>query len=303
MVGMSDIRAHRMGWLAGYVYVGNGTLGATDSIYLVDTSKSYTSCAGVQGGFGIPVAGADSMFGATYIADVIKHFARMRINSQKLALIPLQPSTANSMTVLIAPQKGATAIGARASDTTAGQTYTNLISQQGVREASSFESIELDMTPFIGGGAGARQNEFNLAAVGATYTEGVPPYELLQLVPTTVSVSGVNSTTALRGTLTHAVFIEQVVDLIDYIGGATPTDPEGVQRIKSLMPTRKCVLEQKFGCAPLITAPVPKPISVAKATDSANGVTIRERFVEVDEKELLSERSDQKRSSSKCRTG
>jgi len=228
-VGMSDIRNHTMSWLAGYIYVGNGTLGATDSVYFCDSTKTYTIVADTGVGANVPVAGGDGIVGATYIGDVIKHFARMRINTQKLILEPLQPSTANSMVALIAPQKGASGIGKAVTDTTAGLTYTNVISMNSVKQAASWESCTVDMTGFIGGGSGAKQNEFdiNQGLNNSTGLQDSYSYAARGVIPTTFAVSGSNSTSALRGTVTHAVFIEQTVDLVDYIGGNAATYPEG----------------------------------------------------------------------------
>jgi hypothetical protein len=230
-VGMSDIRGHSMSWLAGYIYVGNGTLGATDSVYFCDPTKTYTIVNNAGIGANVPVAGGDALVGATYIGDVIKHFSRMRINSQRLILEPLQPSTANSMVALVAPQKGSSGIGKSATDTTAGLTYTNVISMNGMRQAASWESCSIDLTGFIGGGSGQKQNEFDInAGIDANGESSQSGYAARGVIPTSFAVSGSNSTTGLRGTVTHAVFIEQSVDLLDYIGGNNATYPEGVTR-------------------------------------------------------------------------
>jgi len=223
--GMSDIRGHTMSWLAGYIYVGNGTLGATNGVYFQDATKTYTMQQS-SGSYGqnVPIAGADSLVGAAYIADVVKHYARMRIIRQKLILEPLQPSTQNSMVVLVAPQKGPTAVGDLTTGTGAAATYIDVISMTGVKQAASWESCEVDFTPYIGGGSGARQDEFdNNLGYNAGYNN--PAYVYRGVIPTTFAVSGQSSTSGLQGTQTHAVFIEQVVDLIDYIGGMSATYP------------------------------------------------------------------------------
>jgi len=230
-VGMSDIRNHTMSWLAGYIYVGNGTLGATDSVYFCDTTKTYTVVANSGVGANVPVAGGDGLVGATYISDVTKHFSRMRINTQKLILEPLQPSTANSMVALVAPQKGASGIGKTATDTTASLAYTSVISMNSVKQAASWESCTVDMTGFIGGGSGAKQNEFDInLGYNNAYELASYSYVTRGVIPTTFAVSGSNSTSALRGTVTHAVFIEQSVDLLDYLGGNAATYPAGLNR-------------------------------------------------------------------------
>jgi hypothetical protein len=224
---MSDIKGHTISWLVGYIFVGNGTNGVTNNIYLMDQTGTYFVVANGVGN-NVPVAPGDANVGAAYLADVIKHFARMRIHRSRLIAEPLQPATSNSMVVIIAPQKGASNVGGLVAiaGTTAGLTYTNVISMTGVKQAAAWEKLEIDMTPFIGGGSGAGQNEFDINPGNNAGTANGDAESLLRgVIPTTFAVSGANATGSLENTRTHAVFIEMVVDLIDYVGGNSSTDP------------------------------------------------------------------------------
>jgi hypothetical protein len=224
-VGMSDVLAHNISWLTGFIYVGNGTLGATDGVYFGDTSKTFTILKN------IPIAASDSVLGASYCSDIEKHYARKRIRSQKLTLLPLYPSTSNSMTVIIAPERGPGGTGGAAThtDTTAANLYTNILSMNGAKQVASWEQLDLDLTPYIAGGSGAKQNEFSVDALYAASTElGSNQPNGEGLIPTTFAVSGNNGTSGLRGTVTHAVVISQVVDYIDFLGGQVNPNPESV---------------------------------------------------------------------------
>lgn len=224
-VGMSDVLSHTISWLTGFIYVGNNTLGANDGIYFVDPTKSDTVLKNV------PVVGSDSFIGASYISDMEKHYARKRIRRCKLTLLPLFPATSNSMTVIVAPERGPTGSyqSAIQTDTTAANLYTNVLSMNGAKQCSSWEELNIDMTPYIAGGSGAAQNEFVIDELqGHTSIEGSSDVSALGVVPCTFSVSGNNGTTALRGTTTHAVVITQVVDLLDFIGGQVDPDPESI---------------------------------------------------------------------------
>jgi len=53
-VGMSDLMTHRVTWVSGTVYIGNGTLGATNSVYAAKQNASATYVAGTGGGFWLP---------------------------------------------------------------------------------------------------------------------------------------------------------------------------------------------------------------------------------------------------------
>jgi len=241
--GMSDVMGHTISWLAGYVYVGNGTLGATDSVYLVDPSVTYTvTMNGFTGGYGLPVYESDSIFGASYALDVVKHYARIRRRRVTAHVRSLQPATDNNMEVIVAPTRGPSYVGSSTTGTSAAQSYTNVISTRGVKGAPCWGDVDLDLTSFIAGGSGSRQDEFdtNLGADIQTCISGAS-YELRGVLPCCLTASGKSSGTALRGTTTHAVFIEEVVDLLDWLGGTgvsntvmrRPREPIGVVEEKS----------------------------------------------------------------------
>lgn len=220
-IGMSDLINHRISYLTGYIYVGNGTLGATDSVYFVDPTVTDT-VLGV-----VAILPSDTLIGATYVADVDKHFARKVIKQCRLRLEPLFPSTSNSMSVIIGPLRGpaTSSVSALKTDNTASNTYTNVLSLSGSKQCASWEDLEIDLTPYIAGGSGARQNEFPISGVTSGVSFGGAGFN-----PTGVcccfAVSGNSSTTALRATKTHAVIIEQVVDLLDFVGGTVANPPE-----------------------------------------------------------------------------
>jgi len=217
-IGMSDLINHRVSYLTGYIYVGNGTLGATDSVYFIEPTGTYTVCGGP-----IAVVPSDPTVGASYVTDVDKHFSRKVVKRTFLRLEPLYPSTANSMSVIVGPLRGpaGSALSLFKSDTTAANAYTNVLSLSGSVQAASWEDLIIDLTPYIAGGSGAKQNEFAVAIQGPIADSfGVAGFNPIN-VPCCFAVSGHNSTSALRGTQTHAVIIEQVYDLVDFVGGFT----------------------------------------------------------------------------------
>lgn len=227
--GMSDVRNHRLCWLVGYTYVGNGTLGATDSVYLADVTKTYTVVTVAASGSNVPIAPGDSVLGASYATDVIKHFSRMRVNDLKLAVVSLHPSTSNDMVAILAPQAGGVNIGGISASTNAAIAYSNVISMQGVASVPSWGSTIIELKSYIRGGSGAQQNEFSIDSYQyATATSGGPTTDYLGVIPATFAVSGNNTSTGLRGSFVHAVYACLTVDLIDYIGGdVTNVEPLG----------------------------------------------------------------------------
>jgi hypothetical protein len=84
------------------------------------------------------------------------------------------------------------------------------------------------MTKYIGGGYGAKQNEFvidNPASSTGTTIFGGTSGELA--IPSSFAVSGKNTTSAFRGQFIHVVVIHQIVDYLDYIGSNAADEPIG----------------------------------------------------------------------------
>lgn len=239
--GVSDIRRLRLSWVAGYVWVGDGTDGAANGVYFQSRSSNYfmagngvtpTGGTVVSSGW-VPIAASDADVGQTYISDLEKHFSRKVIHRMWVHIDSLQPSTQNNMMAVIAFSRGGS--GAEqgvpftpTGNTSAGNTVANLSSVKEAFTVNSWESKTVEITDMIAGGSGSRQNEFDIqTGPGAKSIWAAP------LVPTTLELSGVipacmavagNSTTAgLQSSAVHQIVIEQEVDLLDYIGGMANT--------------------------------------------------------------------------------
>jgi hypothetical protein len=236
-VGLSDVIKHRMSWIAGYTWVGDGTSGAVDNVFFETadgtnlmgyTAASYRGAA--------PILGGDSRLGASYVLALEKQFARKRIHRMWVHVVSLQPSTANNMMCVIGPSRAQglaelSSCAAKATATAVQQTFTNVISMDDAMTVDSFESKTLDITGYIAGGSGARQNEFeisnNVSVATVLTTNGSPAQDLDGLVPACLTVSGNSTTAGLRGTRVHAIIVEQEVDLLDFLGGNTPVQAVG----------------------------------------------------------------------------
>jgi len=227
--GLPDFSTVQIEYLAGFVYVGNGTLGATDSVYFMDATSTFT----LPGH--IPILSADSIVGQTYVADIEKHFARKVYKTIELHLISLQPATSNNMMVVIAPIRGqgSSDITTAITNTGASLTLGNVVGMSDVKSAASYESIQLNMSPYIAGGSGSRQNEFDIQNNNAN-ANFISNNGLTGIVPCCFALSGQNLTAALRGSKTHMVVIRQVVDWVDFIGGVSLNAPIGLRLEKSV---------------------------------------------------------------------
>jgi len=224
-IGMPDLMSHVVSWVCGGVYIGNNTLGANDGVYFVDSTKTYTNP------YPTAVLGADALIGASYVVSIEKLYRRKRYRRVRIQFLAVQSSTTNNMTLTVAPVRGPPGFGETGSGqagTVAPITQAAAMSLTGAKTVDSFEDANLDLTPFIAGGSGALQNEFAIASSVNAASILVTPANLLGVSPAAFVVAGNSTVTALRGTLTHQVVIETVVDYLDFVGGVQPPNPEGL---------------------------------------------------------------------------
>lgn len=226
-LGVRD-NVQTISWVMGFVYVGDGTTGVADSVYFSPaqpiSGKTLTICRGY-----VPIAAADAQFGSSYGSDVEKHFARKKILAQSVHLHSLIPSTSNSLEVVVAPGRGAYGLNTLASGsngdagiaTFAANAYQNVLSMMDMFSLSSWEDIVKDLSRYVAGGFGAKQNEFDLQNPWASDATLIDGQSGDLVVPSTIFVGGVNSTPGLRGLRTHAIVVTQTVQLIDWIGSAS----------------------------------------------------------------------------------
>lgn len=223
-IGMPDLQAHTVSWVAGFIYVGNGTLGATNGVYF--RTNDGTDCLTAL----VPVMGADSKVGASYVLNVDQLYRRKRYRRITLKVMPLQSSTTNNLTYTIAPVRGPpgqVAEMAAGNGTTAAVPQITVLSMTGNQTRDSFEGLQLDLTPYIAGGSGPKQNEFAVANVTANTTVLSANSDNLSLIPCCFVVGGTSSVSALQATNTHAVIIETVCDYLDFQGANTVVDAVG----------------------------------------------------------------------------
>lgn len=221
--GMSDVKGHKMAWLAGFVAVGDGTFGTQDGVYFKDNAQTGIVVPTV------PVAPADTYVGKTYCSDIIKHYSRVRFTRLRIFLVHQHPATTNDMVAYVAPIRGSGNVVESARSTTPSTPTVNTIANVGAMDrritASSFQSAWADWTDFIAGGSGPKQNEFSVSNLAANAS--VIGQDGLGVIPACFAVAGVNGTSTLRGSTTHAIWMEVVMDLLDFIGGITVSYPIG----------------------------------------------------------------------------
>jgi len=238
-LGMSDIRSHRLSWVIGYTFVGNGTNGTANSVYFQTASSTYLIVAQGNNSSGqVPIAASDLDLGATYASDIEKHFARKVVKRMWIHIDSLQPSTSNNMMCVLGVSRGPGGMAfstpaALATASVASNTVNQVSSMAKSIPVDSWEHKTLEITEFIAGGSGPKQNEFEIQGApgtggGAIYTNGagnVPDLDGDSLVPACFAIAGNNTTAALQNTKVHQISIEQEIDLLDYVGGMSAAKP------------------------------------------------------------------------------
>lgn len=240
-VGLPSRLRATIGWVTGTVRVGNGVTGVANSVYF--RLASGAGLAGPQVGGNaarcwMPAAACDTNLGQSYMADVMKHYSRLIIHKARMCLVTLHPSTANDCTVQLAVARGPGPSAQGYYNTTATMVAAATADVIPLPETSritvaSYESKDLDVTRFIAGGSGAKQNEFEInadsfATVIHPAANTASAMDLEGLVPFSFIVGGTNSTAALQGLDTHDVVIEYDMELLDFIGAINLLAPVGV---------------------------------------------------------------------------
>lgn len=230
--GISNIRSLRMSWVAGYVYVGDGTFGTADAVYFQTATLTWLILGMQARSSGqVPIAASDLDVGQIYNDDIEKHFARKVIKRMWIHVDSLQPSTSNNMMAVIGVSRGpggmaySVPIGSPTATVTSN-TVNNVSSMTMSFPVDSWEHKTVEITDFIAGGSAARQNEFEIQSAPSSagtdiyVTTAVPTIsDGHGTVPACFAVAGNSTTVGLRGTRVHQITIEQEVDLVDFLGG------------------------------------------------------------------------------------
>lgn len=231
--GMSDIRKLRVSWLAAYIFVSDGTIGAAGSVFLQSASKNWLVCgsSGASSGWA-PISSTDGDFGQPYVDDILKHFSRKVIRKMWCHIDSLDPSTSNSMVTVLGfargPAGAAQGLPGNAGASFPANSIGNVASCKGSITLNSWEHASVDISEFIAGGSGANQNEFNnqgAPGTGKIWTTNVTPttVDLDGFVPASMCAAGQCSTVGLQGKSVHQIVIEQEIDCLDYLGGMSLT--------------------------------------------------------------------------------
>lgn len=231
--GVSNLMKIRLSWVTGFTYVGNGVSGSANAVYFLTQDSVWITRGFAANSSGLtPIASADTNLGQTYAADIEKHFQRKVIHRMWIHVDSLQPSTANNMMAILSISRGPGGMAysipiTAATAAISANTVGNVASMTGAFTVDSWESKTCEISQFIAGGSGSRQNEFEISgspganAIPNIYnTSATPPViDGDGLIPACFAVAGNSTTATLAGTKVHQITIEQEVSLLDYIGG------------------------------------------------------------------------------------
>jgi hypothetical protein len=217
--GMANLLRHRFQYQAGYVYVGNGTLGAASQVYFAVNGLGSQALAYV------PVMPADATFGQSYITDIAKHYARKVVHTVRLHILPISASnsSATGVDVVLAPYRGGSIDVSMDSGKVAAPTATNIIGSSGAVQFPIWKGHTMDLTPYIAGGSGREQNEFNIGSATASTsdTQAINSW----VVPCAYILSGDAPSTTYDGSYIGRIYVEIVMSFLDFIGGLTQPNP------------------------------------------------------------------------------
>lgn len=216
--GMSDIKAMPISWPVGTGYVGNGGLGAANSVYL--------QTAGTNSITAVPVAPPDSIAGVSYLSDIFKHFARAIFHKVGVRSRPIGrgANSTTALSVAMAPLRGYDLRPSWKSDTTAGMPTATIASMRGSQVFPTWTGCDLDLTPYITGGTGPSGREFNIGSTSSSTSESGGVNSLA--IPCGFFVGGDASDATLQGANVTEFIADAVVSLVDFLGGFSEPNPE-----------------------------------------------------------------------------
>jgi hypothetical protein len=217
--GLSNLNRIIVSTSVGTVLIGNGTIGANLIVYFSDIAGNIWNSA-------VPVLIGNSQLGSSYVADLVKHFARKIYHRVCVRFISRTTTTTNDCTVYVAPWRGGNVSPTFISTgITNSVTVSSLLGMEGVISFPSYASAELDLTPYIAGGSGAKQNEFsnNLATAMAT-ASATTNLQVSSMSPCAFAVAG-GSLNISGANATHNVMVECEISLLDFVGGFTFSQP------------------------------------------------------------------------------
>lgn len=217
-IGLMDRHSEEISFVTGKIVTGQtGTLGTTNQVYFQDLSGAVWN--GIT-----PVVFNDTsgVRVPSFVTDVVKHYARVRVQAAELDLLPISSSTSNGTTILCAPVRGAVQNpGASATTGTLTQnTQDQLLSMAGSCQFGSWERQRIGLTSSIAGGSGPRQNEFSTSNSGWQDSSGDQQLQPGGICGFAISGTGQSPSTGVN---THLVVVRMRVDLLDFIGGLFST--------------------------------------------------------------------------------
>lgn len=236
--GLTDIQNIRLEYDANSVYVSAGAAGVTNGVYL--TNASVARCVTSA----VPIAPGDQGLlpvGALYCNDLFKHFTRIRYHRIRVQYMPDVSATTAEMTIYLAPLRG----GAMALTTpTMGAgtpavpfSITDIQSMKGNVGGAHWSAPCLDLTSYIAGGSGPKQNEFDMSMSPAANGEAVVG------IPCMFAFAGNSTQVSYQNTIIGRLRVSVVVDLLDFVGNFNP----------GAVTCRACGSQLKKLCAPRTT--------------------------------------------------
>jgi len=248
-MGVQDTRLH-FSYVLGTVYVGNGTLGSSGSVYL------KTALSGRLAYAQIPIAPFDTTdYGLAALGNFAKYFAQKRYRSVRVHIRPVATgcSTSAAADIAIAPIRGG-AYSFPVSTTTTAPSYSNtsVLSCQGGVLFPSWQPMDIDFTPFVSSAAGTKTFEEGGTSQPATNSIEANADE----IPCSFILTGDGGTVSNGQNYAH-IYADIDVDLLDWTGGIAASSPEKARDEKVSSHVSHTLMSD------YVAVPPPSPVCVA----------------------------------------
>jgi len=219
----SDIKDFTFNYIWGGTVVGDsahtgqgGFLNFTPAAYLGTTNAICTS--GV-----CPVAPGDTAWGLPGFGQIMVQFTRIVFKRLMLEVIPVRGSSTDTGLVCIAPVRGFNYAVTWGTSSSTSISASTVIDMSGSKMFPMWEGAKLDLTPYIAGGSGAKENEF--PTLGFLNNSNSQTNEISDWLSIPCGIILGGQTQVTSNFQTHIFRVHATVDLLDWTANPFVNNP------------------------------------------------------------------------------
>jgi hypothetical protein len=222
---VSDVKDFTVSYTVGFLSATDNTkTGSAGTISFIPASNVQAANPG--NGFSIygmaPILPGDIDYGLAPVGQIIGSFERIRYKRIQLTIHPMRGSTSDDGVFIVAPLRGGYYTYTIGTSATSSTTYATLLDLQEAKSQPLWQQASIDLTPYIAGGSGSKENEF-FTSFG---TKSAASNAVTTVIPTAFVVAGVTNINASTSSYNYisSCRVTCSMDLLDWTAQAFGTN-------------------------------------------------------------------------------